>query len=230
MSVPASSDPTRALSAAGATLDLPLVDTCQGSDAQDELEPPPPSQGSVEFLEAGDVAITASGSVTPLVPHAFPTVGGFASGVLYTTRDRASSSLPSAVPYSVATTGSASMPALHAVADAPKAPATIQLGGVALGEVIQVHTGQPLELTWTPGEPTDIVYAELLAYDGTPSVVCTLRDESGSGTVAADAFVGTGTGRVALHRVRSRHFDGGAAPSGEVRFDFQVGASVDFAK
>ena len=80
------------------------------------------------------------------------------------------------------------------------------------------------------GEGGDVVYAELLAYDGSPSIVCTFRDEAGAGTVPAEAFAGIGTGRISVHRVRSRHFDAGAAPSGEMRFDFQVGASVEFAK
>jgi hypothetical protein len=230
VSVPAFSDPARVLGAAGAALDLPQVDTCQASDGQDELEPPLPSLGAVEFVEAGDVIISAAGAATPLVPHAFPTVGGFASGVLYTTRDRTSSALPAAAAYALSATGSSLVPTLRAAANAPRSPAAILLGGATLREVGEVHTGRPIELSWTPGEATDIVYAELFAYDGSPSVVCTFRDEAGAGTVPADSFAGAGTGRLALHRVRSRHFDGGAAPSGEMRFDFQVGTSVEFAK
>ncbi len=229
VSVPAFSDPSRALSAAGATLDLPPIDTCQSSD-QDDIEPPLPSQGALEFREAGDVAITASGSPTPtpLVPHAFPTVGGFASGVLYTTRDRASAALPPAVPYVFTTTGSSSIPGLHATADAPRSLANIQFAGTPIADLTEIHTGTPAEITWGAGDGADLVYVEFLAYDGSPSVTCTFRD-SGSGTVPADAFSGTGTGRMALHRVRSRHFDGGPT-SGEMRFDFQTGASVDFTK
>ncbi len=74
------------------------------------------------------------------------------------------------------------------------------------------------------------MYAELLAYDGSPSVICTFRDEAGAGAVPGDAFAGVGAGRLALHRVRSRHFEGGAAPTSEMRFDFQVGSSVEFLK
>lgn len=229
VSVPAFSDATRALSAAGASLYLPAIDTCQQSDVQDDLEAPT-SQGAVEFVEAGDVSIAAAGNVTPLVPHAFPTVGGIASGVLYTTRDRASSALPSSVPYVVSATGSESVPTLRAVGDAPRTPSGVQLGGAPLKDVTEVHTGRAIDLAWTPGEGGDVVYAELLAYDGSPSIVCTFRDDAGIGTVPAEAFAGAGTGRISVHRVRSRHFDAGSAPSGEMRFDFQVGAAVEFAK
>jgi hypothetical protein len=229
LSVPAFSDPVRTLSAAGAMLDLPAVDTCVAADPQDELEPAP-AQGTVELLEAGDVSVAVAESVTPLVPHAFPTVGGFASGVLYTTRDRASSALPSATQYTISTTGSAAVPALHVVADAPRSPANVLIGGVALADVTDVHTHRTVDLSWTPGDEADVVYAELFAYDGSPSVVCTFRDEAGAGAIPADTFAGAGTGRVALHRFRSRRFDGGSAPSGETRFDFQVGVSVEFAK
>jgi hypothetical protein len=230
VTVPAYSDPRRALIAAGASVDVvPPVDTCQVSGGQEEIEPPLPTQGPVEFLEAGDVSISASGSVTPLVPHAFPTVGGFASGVLYTTRDR-SGALPSAVPYVVSASGSSSVSGLHAVADAPASPDDVRLGGSLLGESAEVHTGRAIEVTWTAGKGTDLVYAELLAFDGSPSVLCTFHDEAGSGVIPAETFSGTGGGRIALHRVRTRHFEGTASPAGDVRFDFQVDAPVEYAK
>ena len=47
------------------------------------------------------------------------------------------------------------------------------------------------------------MYVELLAYDGSPSIICTFHDETGQGTIAAETFNGVGTGRLALHRVRS---------------------------
>jgi hypothetical protein len=74
------------------------------------------------------------------------------------------------------------------------------------------------------------VYVELLAYDGSSSTVCTFHDESGAGTVPADAFSGVGSGRIAIHRVRQRRVDGASAPAGELRFDFQIGNAVEFAR
>jgi hypothetical protein len=230
VSVPAFSDPSRVLLAAGATIELPPPEGCRSSDAQDDLEPPAPSQGPVEFVEAGDVAIAAAGSQTPLVPHVFPTVGAFASGVLYTTRDRASSALPSAVPYVVTVSGSSWMGSLHLGTDAPRSPAGVLVAEAPLREVSEVHTGHAIDLSWTPGEASDLVYVELLAYDGSPSVLCTFHDEAGAGTVLADAFVGAGAGRLAVHRLRAHRFDAPGTPPTEIRFDFQVGASVEFVK
>lgn len=229
VSLPAVSDVNRVLTAAGVTLDLPPVDTCLASGSQVELEPPP-AQGGVEFLEAGDVNITTADAVTPLVPHAFPTVGGFASGVLYTTKDRTSSALPAAQPYIISASGSGTMPALRAVVDAPKSPANVLVGGVPLGEVADLHTGSATEVTWNAGETSDLVYAELFAYDGSASVLCTFRDDAGAGTIVPDAFSGVGNGRIALHRVRLRHLDNASGASTDVRFDFQVGAAIDFSR
>jgi hypothetical protein len=229
VSLPAIADASRVLTAAGVTLDLPAVDTCQPSGSQVDLEPPA-SQGGVEFVEAGDVSISTADTVTPLVPHAFPTVGGFASGVLYTTKDRTSSALPAAVPYVISASGSGSVPALHAVVDAPKSPAAVTIDGVPLGELTALRTGTPTELGWLAGDASDVVYAELFAYDGSTSVLCTFRDEAGAGMIPADSFVGVGNGRIALHRVRTRHLDSASSPSSDVRFDFQVGSAIDFSR
>ncbi|HVU03336.1 MAG TPA: hypothetical protein VHE30_16365 [Polyangiaceae bacterium] len=230
VSVPAFSDASRVLTAAGATLDLPAADTCQTSGGQEDLEPPLPSQGPVELLEAGDVAITAGDSTTPLVPHAFPTVGGFASGVLYATKDRTEGALPSAVPYAIQTTGSDTVPALHLVAEAPRTPTNVSMSGTTLRETTEAHTARPMDFTWLPGDAGDLVYVELLAYDGSASVLCTFRDEAGTGTIPANAFQGTGSGRIAVHRQRSRHVETVTGQAAEIHFDFQVGVSLDFAK
>jgi hypothetical protein len=230
VSIPAYSDSARVLVAAGTSLDLPAPDACATSGAQDGLEPPLPSQGPVEFLEAGDVAIVASGATTPLVPHAFPTVGAFASGVLYTTRDRASSALPGGVPYVVTASGSASVGSVRVETEAPPALTSIELLGTPIKDVTDVRTGSPLSLAWNAGETPDNVYVELLAYDGSSSIVCTFHDEAGAGTVPADAFAGMGPGRIAIHRVRQHRIDAASAPTGEIRFDFQIGAAVEFAR
>lgn len=230
VSVPADSDSARVLAAAGTSLDLPAPDACATSGASEGLEPPLNSLGPVEFLEAGDVAISASGTTTPLVPHAFPTVGAFASGVLYTTRDRAASSLPQGVPYVVTASGSPSMMPVHVEADAPPSLSAVAVSGQPLRDVTEVHTGAPIALAWAAGDAPDLVYVELLAYDGSSSTLCTFHDEAGTGTVPGDAFGGTGQGRIAIHRVRQRRLESSQSPAGELRFDFQIGNAVEFAK
>jgi hypothetical protein len=227
ISVPAYSEASRALQVAGVALALPAMGTCQSSDSHEDLEPPPASQDPVELVEAGDVTIDVAGTVTPLVPHAFPSVGTFASGVLYSTRDRESAALPSGVPYVVGASGSTSLSALHLAVDAPHAPTGITVSGTALKDLGDLFSAHALELSWQPGDPGDVVYVELMAYDGSPSLTCTFADERGAGTVPSDTFTGLGGGRIAVHRLGVRR---GSGADNEVRFDFQVGAAVEFVK
>jgi hypothetical protein len=230
VSIPAYSDSGRVLSAAGASLDLPAPDTCTTGGALETAEPPLTLQDPIEFLEAGDVAVAASGASTPLVPHAFPTVGAFASGVLYTTRDRAASALPQGVPYVLTASGSPSVPTVRIETEAPPSLVGVEVAGTPIRDVTELRTGTPVSLAWTAGDTSDLVYVELLALDGSSSMVCTFHDDAGAGTIATDSFGGLGAGRIAVHRVRLRHVDSTAAPTGEVRFDFQVGNTVEFAK
>lgn len=230
VSVPEFSDASRLLVASGALSELPALGTCQAAEAQDELEGSTALLGPVEFVEAGEVSLAASGVTTPLVPHAFPAVGTFASGVLYTTRDRESSALPSGVPYVVSVTGSADVASLKTEAEAPPVPAQVRIGGADLAEIDVLRTDRALDVTWERGLAADLIYVELLSYDGSPTTVCTFADQAGTGTVPARAFAGVGGGRVAVHRLRQRHIGPAATSAGEIRFDFQVGVAVEFSR
>ncbi len=78
------------------------------------------------------------------------------------------------------------------------------------------------------GSVGDMILVEISSGDGALSNVCAFRDESGAGTVPA---VGTpGSGRIALHRVRSSRFDAPGLDFGELRFDFEVAATVTFTE
>lgn len=228
VSVPEFADTSRLLVASGALSELPALGSCQG-ELPDELEGAAALLGPVEFVEAGEVSLAVSGVTTPLVPHAFPAVGSFASGVLYTTRDRASSALPSDVPYLVSVSGSPAMPSFHAEVEAPAVPSHVRIGGAELGELDVIRADRPIEITWERGAASDIVYVELLAYDGSPTATCAFADVRGQGAVTPGAFAGSGAGRIAVHRLRQRHI-GAAGGEGEIRFDFQVGAAVEFSR
>ena len=230
VSVPEFSDAARLLVASGAIFELPAPGTCQAAEGADELDGTNALLGPVEFVEAGEVTLSASGVTTPLVPHAFPAVGTFASGVLYTTRDRESGALPSGVPYFVSVTGSQGMNAVRTVAEAPAVPAHVRVGGAALGDVDIVRADRAIDVSWERGDAADIVYVELLSYDGSPTTVCSFGDQVGTGTIAAGTFAGAGAGRIAVHRLRQRHIGAASVSAGEIRFDFQVGASVEFSR
>lgn len=230
ISLPAYAETTRALELSGAALEIPAVDTCENSDDRQDLGASS-AMDSIELVEAGDVTIDAAGITTPLVPHAFPSVGSFASGVLYATRDRMSSALPSAVAYGITATGSSQLAPLHLAAEAPEVLSQVTVAGGALGDAIRLESSGAIDLTWQPGEQGDFVYVELLGSDGSPSVTCTFRDEAGAGTVPEGTFLGVGPGRLSIHRLRILQPDDGTPLlSSELRFDFQVGASVEFAR
>jgi hypothetical protein len=98
-----------------------------------------------------------------------------------------------------------------------------------LAELGSVSMRVPLTVAWTPGSARDLVYIELTTQDGSATTRCTFRDDAGVGSVPSGAFVGVGTGELSLHRVHSETFTSGGVDAGEVRFDFEQSANVEFS-
>ena len=94
--VPAEVDARLATQLLGLELELPEIDGCQSVD-RSEASGPLAGMGQVEFLDAGDVSLSAREASTDLAPRAFPTVTDSISGVMYTTRGRAAGPVPRAV-------------------------------------------------------------------------------------------------------------------------------------
>jgi hypothetical protein len=211
----------------GLGAELPALGQCVSGDRGRDQAPAAPL-AHVELLEAGDVALSTAWATTHLAPRAFPTVTDFISGIVYTTRDRAAEPLPPGVTYDVRTTGGLHVPPLTLRVEAPPALEAVTVSGTPLPELSSVATAEPLDLTWAVGAAGDIVYAELSSADGAPTVVCAFRDELGTGTVPASAFIGSGEGRVSFHRLRSHSFRVAAIDRGELRFDYELGKAVTF--
>lgn len=231
VSIPAYTEPDSALRVAGVVNDLPEADHCASGADFGQLEEPLSTFGPIEFLEAGEVTLSPDRSVaTSLSPHAFPTVSDFASGVVYTTRDRDAAALPAAVPYRVTVGGSYAVPAIDVVGSAPGVPGAVTVSGVPLEEVVEVAVTDPIDLTWQVGEPGDLVYVELLDRDNASSVVCVFHDEEGAGTVPEASFSTLGPGRLSMHRLRISQFDTDGLSKGELRFDFEITTPVDFVE
>lgn len=226
--VPAQAEPAKVLATTGIVRTLPAVDTCASSEDFEEFSGPMTTLGPVEFLEVGNVSITANGATTVLAPHAFPTVSDFASGVVYATRDLSAEPLPAAVPYAIRTDGSAVVSALRVQGDAPSTLDQITVNGVPIFEVDELSVKKPLDLTWAVGESTDLVYAELTMMDGGPNLLCAFRDDAGAGTIPADTFAATGSGSIAVHRARAQTFDQTSFDTADLYFDFQQSATVEF--
>ncbi len=225
--VPADVDSRSLFELVGLTTPLPEVGRCRPRDTATQSSPVS-SIGHVEFLEAGDVSVTTAETRTALAPHAFPTVTELISGVVYTTRDRSADPLPAATRYSLSTSGSGSIPALSVERDAPAELESITAGGVPLAELVELRASEPLDLTWAPGSPDDLVLVEVSS-GGANATLCAFRDDAGAGSVPRDV-VGPGSGRLTLHRVRSSEFAATGISVGELRFDFAISASITFTE
>jgi hypothetical protein len=212
---------------AGFGLDLPAVGQCAEPNHERGSSTPLNPVGRVDFLDAGDVALRTSATNTLLATRALPAVTDLIAGVVYTTRDRAAEPLPAATTYTLSASGGL-LRAFNVNANAPAQLGSVSVGGIALPELTSVAVRSPIALSWSPGSSRDFVYVEFTTQDGSATTRCTFRDDSGVGTVPASAFIGTGLGELSLHRVHSEPFASGSVDAGEVRFDFEQSANVEF--
>jgi hypothetical protein len=227
--IPATVDGATALAIMGLELRLPDVGRCASSDALRDPAVAEVPTDPVELLSVGDVSVVAAGAPSTLAPRAFPTVTDLISGVVYTTRDLSADPLPADASYLIRTAGSSAIEPIELAGRAPRELGNVTVGGGSFSEVRSVSSGSAILLTWSPGESSDLVYVELTA-EGTPDLLCAFRDEGGVATVPAGAFAGRGAGRFTLHRVRSQPLETSSIQSGELRFDFELAADVNYTE
>jgi len=227
--IPATVDTTTALELIGLDAQLPDLNRCAVRDAGRDPSTPLSPFDRVELLAAGNVSVVVGSEETVLAPRVFPTVTDMISGVVYTTRDLAAEPLPAGQAYVIRTGGSPELDPLELGVDAPQEPASVAVGGVPLAELQSLAVSHGLEVTWEGGDAGDIVYVELSA-EGVPCTVCAYDDAPGVGSVPAEAFAGSGEGRIAVHRVRSRVFEAPDIERGELRFDFEIAADVTYGE
>jgi hypothetical protein len=220
-------DASAMLRLAGFGLDLPAVGQCAEPNHERVSSMPLSPLGRVEFLDAGDVTLRTSSTNALLATRALPAVTDLIAGVVYTTRDRAADPLPAATTYTLAASGGL-LRAFSVNANAPAQLGGVKVGSTPLAELTNLAVNSAIALNWEPGLGRDFVYVELSTQDGSATTRCTFRDDAGNGRVPAGAFVGTGLGEVSLHRVHSEPFASGSVDAGEVRFDFEQSANVEF--
>jgi hypothetical protein len=213
---------------AGFGLDLPAVGQCAEPNQERDSSMPLNPLGRVEFLDAGDVLLRTASTSVPLATRAFPAVTDLIAGVVYTTRDRTAEPLPAATSYSLSTSGGALRP-FNVNANAPGLLSAVSVNSTALAGLSAISLRAPLQLAWTGGSAGDLVYVELTTQNGAATARCTFRDDAGAGSVPVGAFVGTGAGELSLHRVHREAFTSGSVDAGEVRFDFEQSANVEFS-
>ncbi len=226
--IPASADAEAVLDLVGWGLDLPPTGSCAGAPDATASVPDTPLD-PVDFLDAGDVVITAGEARTTLAPRAFPTVSDLLSGVLYTTRDGSVDPLPPGVTYDLATTGGDALPPFRVSAAAPGTLSGLRLGGAPLQEVTEVRTGAPLDLSWDVGAPGDLLVVDL-ALDEGGVTTCVFPDEAGAATVPAASLPRAGSGWLGVHRVRVAQFESPEIDRGELRFDLEREIDVTYAR
>lgn len=223
--VPVLADPEPLLRLFGKSVSLPSAGQC--APLGHEREAPAASDLSrAEFLKAGDVLLGANDSQTLLAPRAFPLeVPGF----VYTSRDQASASLPSASGYLLRTTGSDQLAPLEVRVQAPEELLDVTVAGYPLTALEGVDARAGTTLAWRAGDARDIVYVEVAGAAETGTLgVCAFRDADGVGALPRGMFGAVGNGSLTFHRLREVAADVPSLDGAEVRFDFALTASVAF--
>ena len=227
--VPELADPEALLRLSGKGPTLPAPGQCM-TPSHERDSVPASDLGRAEFLDAGDVLLGASSAQTLLAPHAFassPTEP--LSGVVYTSRDRASEPLPSGGAYLLKTTGSDQLPGLELRVQAPEELRDVAVGGAAFGALANISGSSEVAVTWRAGDARDLVYVEVVGSAETGSLgVCAFRDSEGRGTLPRGLFGAAGVGSLAFHRLREVAADVPTLDGAEVRFDFALTANVAF--
>jgi len=227
--VPELADPEALLRLSGKGPTLPAPGQCM-TPSHEHDGAPASDLGRAEFLDAGDVLLGAATAPTLLAPHAFassPTEP--LSGVVYTSRDRASEPLPSGGAYLLKTTGSDQLPGLELRVQAPEELHDVAVAGATFGSVPNVNGSSDVAVTWRSGDARDLVYVEVVGSAESGSLgVCAFRDSDGRGTLPRGLFGADGLGSLAFHRLREVAADVPTLDGAEVRFDFALTAEVSF--
>lgn len=177
---------------------------------------------NVEMLDVGDVAIIAGGRASPLARQAFPTVTDFIAGVVYTTRDLSSVSLPPVSSYSILARGAAKIPPFRIDVAAPEEISNVKLEGIELAEATRLIRGTSVELTWNPGHVNDKFVVEIKNPNRPSDVSCAFNDAAGRGRLPADILISSGIVRLELHRLRTALAQTRGLDRAQIEFDYSL--------
>jgi hypothetical protein len=215
-------DPGAVTRVTGLDLGLPDLGECSavntGRDGSIALTP----LRRVELLDAGDVSLETEAGRLELARRAFPAVTDLMAGIVYTTRDQ-SAELPSGSSYALTVAGSAQVPTFAIRADAPPAFESLSVDGVPLASATEL--GAQSLLTWSPGSERDVVYVSLQSAAVAGTTLCSFRDSTGQGRIAARFLPPSGQALLSVHRLRSVPLTPSVG-TGELRFDFEQSVPV----
>jgi hypothetical protein len=200
-----------ALSAIGASLELPARGACAsvtslgGAIARGEPAP------VVELVDVGAVSIEAGGVETHLLPRQLPDVTDVVSGVVYA-RAAEPTLLPAATRYAVHVAGGQDLGAFDVTASAPGDPSAVRIAGEDRQGNL-VAAGPTVDLAWPTDASDDVVYVDVR-----PNGVRCVFGNTGQAAVSTLFFDETGT--LVVHRLHREPLRAAGIDSGEVRFDF----------
>jgi hypothetical protein len=226
--VPVLADPELLLRLSGKGPTLPAPGQCASASHERDAMPTG-DLGRAEFLDAGDVLLGTSDVQTLLAPRAFPILPAEPlSGVVYTSRDRASAPLPGGASYLLKTTGSDQLPGLELRVQAPEELRDVTVAGSPFDGQLGLDSNGEIAISWRPGDTRDLVYVEVSGATAGSLGLCAFHDADGRGALPHGLFGATGQGSLALHRLREVAADVPALDGAEVRFDFALTAEVSF--
>ncbi len=166
---------------------------------------------NVDLVDVGDVrllmldqAAAGSAATVTLAPRAFPDIGDFVSGVMYTSPDREAPLAPQAK-YALGASGSAATLGFTIDVDAPPAPEDVTVRGGS------VTVGSDLHVSWAKVEElmAEVVYIDLHGLDphGADAYRCAFADQ-GEAVLPRELVREGDRGRelsVSLHRLVERN-------------------------
>ena len=202
MRLQAGADSVLAARLVGADLSLPAVGQCESADALWNRGLPLASLEPVDLVDVGQVSLEAGQTMETMAARAFPDVVDLVSGVVYTTRDQITDTLPDGERYVFRISGSAAFPPAALGALAPSPPADVQISGSPLGTDAVAVARQDLPLHWQAFPGGSVIYVDIVPNDegAVGRVRCTFADV-GDATIPAGALPHGAAQTVAFHRV-----------------------------
>jgi hypothetical protein len=187
----------------------------------------------VELVQVGDVSLSSSASLKPLVARAYPDVAHLVSGVVYTTADVGSDVAHDRVKFSIS--GGADVAGFDVELDVPEPLSDVRVNGATLRAAALPERLAPGAVTigWAAASlgADDTVYVDL-AWEGTTRASrlrCTADGKHPSLTLDAAAADGS-TLVLSVHRLRTVRFPESPLSTTEVRLDTAVSGRVAFGQ
>ena len=186
------------------------------------------SVNPIDLIDVGEVTVETETAKAILAARVFPDIADLISGVLYTTRDGASTNLPGAGTYRLRVTGSPTFPptVVQAMAPGPISGLLVDDRPVQTDPLL-LERGD-VSIQWSPSG-ADLVYVDLASTDDgfAERVRCAFPDV-GHGILPAGILPHSPAQRLSVHQLHGEPVREPGVDSGEIRFDEAATANLRF--